>query len=330
MKAMVAPMKKSLLIVLFLLFLTICFAGCGSAQTAGADTAPPSTESTQNTAATAPTPTALRPSSPMISVSPEITAPISPAISATAAVTVTPSEKPSPSPVPASTPKPSPTPEPIASLSPTESTALPLEGLVIGLDPGHQAHGNNAKEPVAPGSDEMKKKVSSGTQGRWTKVPEYKVNLQVALLLKDLLEEHGATVVMTRETHDVNISNAERAQFFNEQNTDYALRLHCNGSDDSDIHGAFMLVPTKNPYLEDCDRAAALLIDEYCKATDAKNLGITKRSDQTGFNWCERMVINIEMGHMTNKEEDYLLSNPDYQKKMAQGLLNGILRYFQP
>ena len=201
---------------------------------------------------------------------------------------------------------------------------------MIGLDPGHQAHGNNAKEPVAPGSDEMKKKVSSGTQGRWTKVPEYKVNLQVALLLKDLLEEHGATVVMTRETHDVNISNAERAQFFNEQNTDYALRLHCNGSDDSDIHGAFMLVPTKNPYLEDCDRAAALLIDEYCKATDAKNLGITKRSDQTGFNWCERMVINIEMGHMTNKEEDYLLSNPDYQKKMAQGLLNGILRYFQP
>ena len=91
-----------------------------------------------------------------------------------------------------------------------------------------------------------------------------------------------------------------------------------------------MLVPAKNPYLEDCNRAASLLIEEYCKATDAKNLGITKRSDQTGFNWCKRMIVNIEMGHMTNKEEDYLLTDPDYQKKMAQGLLNGILRYFEP
>lgn len=42
------------------------------------------------------------------------------------------------------------------------------------------------------------------------------------------------------------------------------------------------------------------------------------------------MIVNIEMGHMTNKEEDYLLTDPDYQKKMAQGLLNGILRYFEP
>ena len=284
---------------------------------------PPSAASAQATATTSPSPTALRTALP---ASP------SPADSATAAAT--PTEKPSPSPVPTHTPKPSPTlkptPLPTPTLSPTESTFLPLKGFVIGLDPGHQAHGNSAKEPVAPGSDELKKKVSSGTQGRWTKVPEYKVNLQVALLLKALLEERGATVVMTRETHDVNISNAERAQFFNEQNTGYALRLHCNGSDDPDVHGAFMLVPAKNPYLEDCNRAASLLIEEYCKATDAKNLGITKRSDQTGFNWCKRMIVNIEMGHMTNKEEDYLLTDPDYQKKMAQGLLNGILRYFEP
>ena len=41
------------------------------------------------------------------------------------------------------------------------------------------------------------------------------------------------------------------------------------------------------------------------------------------------MVINIEMGHMTNREEDEKLSNPEYQKKMAQGLCNGILEYFK-
>lgn len=205
---------------------------------------------------------------------------------------------------------------------------LPLAGYVIGLDPGHQSKGNSDPEPVSPGSSKTKKKVSSGTQGRFSGVPEYQVNLEVGLLLRDLLEAEGATVVMTRETNEVNISNVERAQLFNRAQTDYALRLHCNGKDNQSVHGAFMLVPKENPFLDDCGVAAQLLIDAYCKETGAKNLGITVRSDQTGFNWCERMIINIEMGHMTNKEEDFKLADPAYQKKMAQGLLEGILAYF--
>ena len=41
------------------------------------------------------------------------------------------------------------------------------------------------------------------------------------------------------------------------------------------------------------------------------------------------MIVNIEMGHMTNKAEDARLTSPDYQKKMAQGLLDGICAYFE-
>ena len=209
------------------------------------------------------------------------------------------------------------------------TTRLPLENFVIGLDPGHQLHANNQPEPISPSSSKKKKKVSSGTQGKWTRTPEYEVNLAVGLLLYDLLVEQGATVIMTRETNDVDISNVERAELFNQSNTDYALRLHCNGSDNSDKHGAFMLIPKTNPFDKECREAAETLIDAYCEATGAKNLGITIRDDQTGFNWCDRMIINVEMGHMTNKEEDYLLSDPVYQQKMAQGLCDGILRYFE-
>lgn len=205
----------------------------------------------------------------------------------------------------------------------------PLEGLIIGLDPGHQTKANIDREPVAPNSKNMKYKVTGGTRGRFTGVPEFEVNLNVALMLRDLLEEQGATVVMTRETNDVDISNKARAQFFNEQQTDYALRLHCNGSDDASVHGAFMLVPTENPYLDECKTAAQLLIDAYCEKTGAKNLGLTYRSDQTGFNWSTRMVINIEMGHMTNEDEDKKLADHDYQKLMAQGLFDGIMKYFE-
>ena len=206
---------------------------------------------------------------------------------------------------------------------------LPLAGLLIGIDPGHQRHSNSDQEPVAPGSSETKKKVSSGTEGRWTHTAEYEINLRVGLLLRDLLCEQGATVIMTHETADVNISNIERAEFFNKNKTDYAIRLHCNGTDDSNVNGAFMLVPPKShPFFSEAECAAQALLDEYCKETGLKNLGLTYRSDQTGFNWCERMIINIEMGHLSNKDEDYKLSDSEFQKKMAKGLLNGILAYY--
>ena len=205
---------------------------------------------------------------------------------------------------------------------------FPLAGYIIGIDPGHQKRGDADLEPVYPGFSKMKKKVSSGTQGRFSGVPEYEVNLAVGLILQDMLDESGATVVMTRETNDVNISNIERAQLFNENKTDYAVRLHCNGSENQGISGAFILIPSDNPNQNDCKRGAELLIDEYCKATGAVDLGIVERSDQTCFNWCERMIINIEMGHMTNKSEDMLLTSPEYQQSMAKGIYNGILAYF--
>ena len=40
------------------------------------------------------------------------------------------------------------------------------------------------------------------------------------------------------------------------------------------------------------------------------------------------MIINVEMGYMSNKEDDIKLTDPDYQELMAQGMLNGIIRYF--
>jgi len=76
----------------------------------------------------------------------------------------------------------------LAILRISGSGSLPLKGYVIGLDPGHQAKGNYSLEPNAPGSSVMIRKVSSGTQGCYTRVPEYVVNLQAGLKLKARLE----------------------------------------------------------------------------------------------------------------------------------------------
>lgn len=223
-------------------------------------------------------------------------------------------------------------PETEGMQTPDNESDKPLNGIVIGLDPGHQAHSNKEKEPQSPGSDVMKKKVSSGTRGVKSRVEEHAVNLAVGLLLRGMLEDAGATVYITRTTADVDISNVERAKFFNEHNVDLGVRLHCNGTEDGSVRGAFMLVPASKsyPYYEENIRAAKCILEAYGEATGLKTKkGITYRSDQTGFNWCERPIVNIEMGHMSNPDEDMLLTDAEFQKKMAKGIYNGIINYFK-
>jgi len=243
-------------------------------------------------------------------------------VTAAAAKTARPAPTPTPTPAPTPTPTPTPTPEPTPEPE-------PLAGIVIGIDPGHQAQQNSDPEPVAPGSDETKMKVTSGTAGVASGVDEHVVNLKVGLKLKDMLEDAGATVVMTRTSADVDISNRERAGIFNDAQVDLGIRLHCNGVDDESVHGAFMLIPEDNPYEDKVRRAAETIIEKYTDTTGLKQLNTQVRGDQTGFNWCERPIVNIEMGHMSNPDEDLLITDKDFQTDMAKGLYKGILAYFK-
>ncbi len=207
-----------------------------------------------------------------------------------------------------------------------------LSGFVICIDPGHQQKGNYEKEPIAPGSDDMKTKCSSGTQGVKTRIPEYKLNLAVSLKLQKYLEELGAEVVMTRTVNEVNISNAERAQKANDSNADLYLRIHADGSTNKSVQGVSVLIPssgsiTDKSILDRSKAAGDLILQHFVKATEAKSRGVIKRSDLSGFNWCSRPMVLVEMGFMSNPQEDELLSSEAYQEKMVRGIANGIVEY---
>lgn len=204
---------------------------------------------------------------------------------------------------------------------------LPLVGIVIGIDPGYQSEPNSEMEPIAPDSSEMQEKMSYGAVGAWTETPEYDINLSVALLLRELLEEQGATVILTRETNDVDISNAERAEIFNNNETNLAIVLQCNSAEDMDINGALMLVPEESEHLRNCKRAADIIIESFCSETGADNLGVQSRDDMACFNWCERMILGIRMGYLSNKDEEAKLTDREHHDKMAKGIFNGIMTY---
>lgn len=202
---------------------------------------------------------------------------------------------------------------------------------IVCIDPGHQAKGDSKSEPIAPGSSNRKARVSSGTAGVATKKAEYKVNLEAALLLKDLLKAKGYEVIMTRETHAINISNAERAGISNKAHANMTIRIHCDSLNNTSKTGATLLVPskesqhTKNIYPE--SYRYAVLLKQALENNGIKVNAICERSDMTGFNWSQVPVVILEMGFMSNWNEDRMLSNPAYQKKLMESVVVALEHY---
>lgn len=204
---------------------------------------------------------------------------------------------------------------------------------VVVIDPGHQRSGDSTTEPNGPGSSVMKARVSSGTTGVSTGVPEYILNLDISLKLKTELENRGYTVYMTRSTHDVNISNIERAQYASSVGADIAVRIHANGSTSSSVSGAETLAPSaNNPYVSHLAAASQSLsrciVDAYCAATGFKNRGVIASDTMTGINWSKVPVTILELGFMSNAAEDQMMQDGNMQNNMVQGIANGIDAYF--
>ncbi|AIQ11476.1 N-acetylmuramoyl-L-alanine amidase [Paenibacillus durus] len=205
---------------------------------------------------------------------------------------------------------------------------------IICIDAGHQGKGNNDKEPIAPGSKTMKPKVSSGTRGIATGKPEYKLTLEVALKLEKALAD-DYKVVMIRRSNEVNITNRERAIRCNNAEADLVLRIHADGSDNKSVQGMSFLYPSaKSRYTRDIAQeslaAAKVLSEAILRETAAKSKGLIPRDDLTGFNWSKVPSVLIEMGFMTNRKEDRLLSTPEYQDKIVKGIKAGLDLYFNP
>ncbi len=217
-----------------------------------------------------------------------------------------------------------------------ESESEPEKKPVVAIDPGHQGSGADLSgtEPVGPGASEMKAKTATGTEGRFSGIPEYELDLEISLLLEEELKARGYGVIMTRRDNDTALSNSERALMAYEEGGDIFIRIHANGLDDSSVSGALAMVPSpSNPYVGDLAEDSYLLgeciLDGYCSKAGFESLGVQYYDDMTGINWSRLPVMILEMGFMTNESDDLRMADETVQPLMAEGIADGIDDYFE-
>ena len=245
---------------------------------------------------------------------------VSPAIVNYQIANATPSPSPTVAPVTATPsptvdpmlPTPSPTLEPGTTPTPTPEPPGALDGHIIGIDP---ARG-----------------YSSQVQGVSTKVYANRLNFAVATLVKEKLEAEGATVVFTLTDVKDDKTSSERAKIMDNGKVEIAVRIDCNFVKASDTRGAMAWVPAKHDKKAECDKLAASVLTAYVDATKLPLRGVSDdsildKTDETFLNNTDAPVFTLFLGHISNSSDDKKVNNAEFQATMAQGIVNGILKY---
>ena len=220
-------------------------------------------------------------------------------------------------------------------LPPAEPTTLDsrrLSGVIVCIDPGHQRTTQVESVPLGPNFKKKATTVVGMAKGVETLRRESQLVLEIGIQLRNALMKMGAGVCMTREVQDTFVGMLERADIPNSVNADFVLRLHCNSRGSGDTQGIEVYCPLNSSYaMEVADEKTYRAMGETMLAAMQEATGMQKgvctlNNNYVGNNWSMMPSFLIEMGYMTNMEEDLKLSCPEYQQRLVNGRVEGVIR----
>lgn len=200
----------------------------------------------------------------------------------------------------------------------TETVALPVTNRVIVIDAGHGTPDEGAES-------------NNG-------VTEAEINLRIALKLQNLLEQSGSKVILTRSNetaiYDIDkktlrekkVSDIHnRVKIGNESSADIFVSIHLNKIPQNQYWGwqCFYNQNEKSKIL------AENLQNNLNEAIQKENKRIAMKLDTVYIMKNVEIPISIvECGFLSNEEEEKRLQEDDYQNRLAWGIYNGIMDYF--
>ena len=170
-------------------------------------------------------------------------------------------------------------------------------------------------------------------------VSEAQINLNIALKLQNLLEQSGATVVLTRSDENAiydidkktlrqkkNSDLKNRVKIGNTSSADIFVSIHLNKIDQSQYYGWQTFYKNGN---EQGKKLATCLQNNLNEAIQKENKRTPlKISDIYIIKNVEIPTTIVECGFLSNPEEEKQLQTDEYQNKLAWGIYNGIMDYF--
>jgi N-acetylmuramoyl-L-alanine amidase len=175
---------------------------------------------------------------------------------------------------------------------------LELEKLKVAIDAGHGGE-------------------NTGTGGATCHCIEKKLTLLFAKELEKALLEEKATVFMTREK-DTMLSIAERAALLKEQQPDMLISIHLNSSDEDTVQGTstyYRYIGFRPLTQFVLKRMLELGLKEYGNVGNF-NFGLNGPTDYPN--------CLVEVGFMSNKQDEKKILDPEFQKQVAEKIVAGI------
>lgn len=187
-----------------------------------------------------------------------------------------------------------------------------LHGITIYIDPGHGG--------IDPGA------VYKG-------IKEEDINLQIALKIRNVLENRGATAYLTRDgDYDLAESNTSlrkrsdlqnRSNLINNSNVDLYISIHMNAENSTVWSGPQVFYDEINVHNKNIAKA----IQKELNFSLQGNRNCKIISDGYLYSHVKVPGVLIEAGFLSNPNERYLLQQESYQNKVANSISNGIEKY---
>ncbi len=195
-------------------------------------------------------------------------------------------------------------------LIPFSSPAINQNKGIVVIDPGHGGF-------------------DGGATGRLTNVKEDMLNLSVSKKLKNMFENNGYTVIMTREDENAvgrtkDDDMQKRREIIDTSGADLVISVHMNKFSDTTCTGPVVFYHEDS---EEGEKLAKAIQEEMVAALKPDRPRVHKPETYYILRSGTCPCVLVECGFISNEREEQLLQTDEYQNLCAAAIFKGAAFY---